>query len=183
MSGTTVPGTWPRGQRLAPPVISRRPGPGMPVTAGTGRRMLPGQAAAAASGGITARHAARLPPVRCAGTLSGLEPAASQAVAAPPARAYSVMSSPGPANLASYKLTMLAVGYKIAAPLFDGLAFARTSGAAEACTGAEVMRFIAGRAVRSAGEHRVEPVEGALVEHGDRALVAALAPRHRLHGT
>ena len=126
MSGTTVPETWPRGQRLAPPGISGRPGPGAPVTARTGRT-LPGRAAGRASGEITARHAARLPPVRCAGTLSGVEPAALQAVVAPPARAYSVMSSPGPANLASYKLTMLAVGYKTAAPLFDGLAL-RASG-------------------------------------------------------
>ena len=177
MSGTTVPGTWPRGRCLAPPVILRRPGPGMSVTARTGRRTLPGRAAAAASGGITARYAARLPPVRCAGTLSGLEPAASQAVVAPSARAYSVMSSPGPANLASYKLTMLAIGYKIAAPLFDGLALHGPPARRRRAAGAEVMRFIAGLAARSAGEHGVEPIEGALVEHGDRALVAIKVSR------
>ena len=126
MSGTTVPETWPRGQRLAPPGISGRPGAGRARhgqdradAAGPGRGPRQRQDHGTARGVVAARA------VR--GTLSGVERAASRAVVATPARAYSVMSSPGPANLASYKLTMLAVGYKTAAPLFDGLAL-RASG-------------------------------------------------------
>src|SRR5579863_1656086 len=86
------------------------------------------------------------------------------------------MPPSSPANWASYKLTVLALGYKITAAFLDGLASRGPPARRRRAAGAEVMRFIAGRAVRSAGEHGVVPVEGALVEHGDCALVAVLAP-------